>query len=73
MGHHADSGSCATPCAIEIALDSSIIDLLFIGGVMIHRHLPLKKPIVLMRIIEALLVYLDIASVEQAEAVQEKA
>ena len=40
---------------------------------MIHRHLPLKEPVVLMRIVEALLVYPDIASVEQAEAVLEKA
>lgn len=61
------------PCAIEIALDSSIIDLLFNGGVVIHRYLPLKEPVVLMRIVEALLVYPDIASVEQAEAVLEKA
>jgi hypothetical protein len=60
-------------CAVEIALDSSIIDLLFNGGVVIHRYLPLKEPVVLMRIVEALLVYPDIASVEQAEAVLEKA
>jgi len=39
----------------------------------IHRYLPLKEPVVLMRIVEALLVYPDIASVEQAEAVLEKA
>ena len=55
-------------CAIEIALDGSIIDLLFNGGVVIQRYLPLKEPVVLMRIVEALLVYPDIASVEQAEA-----
>jgi len=56
MGHHAKSGGCATPCAIEIALDSSIIDLLFNGCVVIHRYLPLKELVVLMRIVEALLV-----------------
>jgi len=39
---------------------------------MIHRYLPLQKPVALLRIIEALLVYFDIASVEQAEAVIEK-
>jgi hypothetical protein len=64
MSHHANSSGSATPKAIEIALDSGIIDLLLIGGMLIHRHLPLKKPIVLMRIIEALLVYFDITSVE---------
>jgi len=73
IGHHVKSNGCATPCAIEIALDSSIIDLLFNEGVVIHRYLPLNEPIVLMRIVEVLLVYLDIASVEQAEAVLEKA
>jgi hypothetical protein len=67
MGHHAKSGGCATPGAIKIALDSSIINLLLIGGMLIHRHLPLKKPIVLMRIIEALLVYFDITSVTSAQ------
>jgi hypothetical protein len=72
MSHHANSGGCAIPCTIEIALDSDIINLLFIGGMVIHRHLPLKEPVVLVRIVEALLVYLDIASVEQAEAVLEK-
>jgi hypothetical protein len=73
MGHHAKSGGCATPGAIKIALDSSIINLLFNGGVVIHRYLPLKEPVVLMRIVEALLVYPDIASVEQAEVLLEKA
>jgi hypothetical protein len=64
MGHHAKSGGCAIPCTIEIALDSSIINLLFNEGMVIHRYLPLKEPVVLMRIVEALLVYPDIASVE---------
>jgi hypothetical protein len=73
VGHHAKSSGCATSYAIERALDSSIIDLLFNEGVVIHRYLPLKEPVVLMRIVEALLVYPDIAPVEQAEAVLEKA
>ena len=71
-GHHAKSGGGATPGAIEIALDGSVIDLLFNRGVVMHRYLPLKEPVVLMRIVETLLVYLDIAPVEQAEAVLEK-
>ena len=73
MGHHAQSGGGTTPGAIEIALDGSIIDLLFNGGVVIHRYLPLKEPVMLMRIVEVLLVYPDIAPVEQPEAVLEKA
>jgi hypothetical protein len=73
MGYHADSGGCATPGTIEIALDSDIIDLLLTGDVMIHQHLSLKEPVVLMRIIEALLVYLDITFVEQTEVILKKA
>ena len=73
MSHHAKSGGSATPGAIKIALDSGVIDLLFIGDMVIHRHLLLKKPVVLMRIVKALLIYLDIVSVEQVEAVLEKA
>jgi hypothetical protein len=73
MGHHAESCGGTAPGAIKIALDCSIINLLFNGGVVIHRYLPLKEPVVLMRIVEALLVYPDIASVEQAEVLLEKA
>jgi hypothetical protein len=36
MGHHTDSGCCATPGAIKVALDSFTIDLLFGGVVVIH-------------------------------------
>ena len=36
MGHHTDSGCCATPWAIKIAPDSFTIDLLFGGVVVIH-------------------------------------
>jgi hypothetical protein len=38
MGHHADSACCASPYTIEIAIDSCIVDLVFGGGVVIHRH-----------------------------------
>ena len=57
---------------LENILDISIIDLLFITGMAIDRHLSLKEPIVLMRIIESLLVYLDITSVEQAKITLKK-
>jgi len=40
MGHHTDSGCCATPSALEIAPDGRIVDLLFGGVVVIHRYLP---------------------------------
>jgi hypothetical protein len=41
MGHHADSGGGATSGAIEVALDSGIINLLFNGGMVIHLRFSL--------------------------------
>ncbi|NOY60475.1 MAG: hypothetical protein GXO75_16305 [Calditrichaeota bacterium] len=37
MGHHTDSGRCATPCIVKIALDGCIVDLLFDRVLRIHQ------------------------------------